>query len=207
MSGELNEEQIAQIRARRASRRRALLREPGAWKREIEQADIVAGPISPAALARATATEVGAELAGGDQRVLLYPEMIASPVTVTSCAGNGAIPLAEHAVMLMLMLAETRALAAEPGREQVGALVPPRADRPDVRHHRAGLLGAGPGAQAESVPHAGDRYAPNAPADPNVDEVFPRERLHDLLAQSDFVVMTAPRTPETTGCWARPNFG
>ena len=36
---------------------------------------------------------------------LLYPEMIASPVVLTSVAGNGAISMAEHAVMLMLMLA------------------------------------------------------------------------------------------------------
>ena len=30
----------------------------------------------------------------------------------------------------------------------------------------------------------------------NVDELFPRERLGDFLSQSDFVVVTAPRTPE-----------
>ena len=34
---------------------------------------------------------------------------------------------------------------------------------------------------------------------PHVDEVFPMERLHDLLGASDFVVVTAPRTPETIG--------
>ena len=41
---------------------------------------------------------------------------------------------------------------------------------------------------------------------PNVDEVFPRERLHDLLAQSDFVVVTAPRTPETRGMLGEAEF-
>ena len=41
---------------------------------------------------------------------------------------------------------------------------------------------------------------------PNVDEVFPLERLHELLAQSDFVVMTAPRTPETLGMLGEAEF-
>jgi len=40
--------------------------------------------------------------AGPDQ--LMTPEMKASQVVCTSCKGNGAIPLAEHAMMLMLML-------------------------------------------------------------------------------------------------------
>jgi phosphoglycerate dehydrogenase-like enzyme len=39
-----------------------------------------------------------------------------------------------------------------------------------------------------------------------VDEVFPLERLHELLAQSDFVVMTAPRTPESTGMLGEAEF-
>jgi phosphoglycerate dehydrogenase-like enzyme len=32
------------------------------------------------------------------------------------------------------------------------------------------------------------------------------ERLHELLAQSDFVVMTAPRTPETRGMLGEAEF-
>jgi phosphoglycerate dehydrogenase-like enzyme len=39
-----------------------------------------------------------------------------------------------------------------------------------------------------------------------VDEVFPLERLHVLLGQSDFVVMTAPRTPESKGMLGEAEF-
>src|SRR5207342_2236570 len=39
-----------------------------------------------------------------------------------------------------------------------------------------------------------------------VDEVIPRERLHDLLRASDFVVMTAPMTPETEGMLGEAEF-
>jgi phosphoglycerate dehydrogenase-like enzyme len=41
---------------------------------------------------------------------------------------------------------------------------------------------------------------------PNVDEVFTRDRLHEMLAQSDFVVVTAPRTPETRGMLGEAEF-
>src|SRR3712207_4150770 len=34
----------------------------------------------------------------------LIPEMMASPVVLTSSVGNGAIPLAEHSILLMIML-------------------------------------------------------------------------------------------------------
>jgi phosphoglycerate dehydrogenase-like enzyme len=33
----------------------------------------------------------------------------------------------------------------------------------------------------------------------HVDELFPRERLHDLLAASDYVVVAVAETPETRG--------
>ncbi len=41
---------------------------------------------------------------------------------------------------------------------------------------------------------------------PNVDEVFTHDGLHDLLRAADFVVMTAPRTPETVGMLGEAEF-
>ncbi len=45
-------------------------------------------------------------------------------------------------------------------------------------------------ATRHSIPRGGQR-------DPDVDEVFSRERLHDLLGQSDYVVLSVPLTPDT----------
>ena len=39
----------------------------------------------------------------------------------------------------------------------------------------------------------------NTRATPNFDVMYDRDRLHDFLAESDFVVVTAPKTPETAG--------
>src|SRR5207249_9723649 len=41
---------------------------------------------------------------------------------------------------------------------------------------------------------------------PHVDELFTHDRLHEFLGQADFVVVTAPRTPETTGMLGEAEF-
>ena len=43
------------------------------------------------------------------------------------------------------------------------------------------------------------REHPQKATPPNVDEVFPSSRLLDVLARSDYVVLSVPVTPQTTG--------
>lgn len=42
-------------------------------------------------------------------------------------------------------------------------------------------------------------YHPERAAELGADQVFPRERLHDLLASADYVVLCTPHTPDTEG--------
>jgi phosphoglycerate dehydrogenase-like enzyme len=66
-------------------------------------ADVVAGTLDRAAFTTAGRLRwVHSWAAGVDGD--LFPELVASPVVLTSSKGNGAVPLAEHAMMLMLML-------------------------------------------------------------------------------------------------------
>ena len=138
----------------------------------------------------------------------MYPEFVASPVIATSCKGNGGDPAGRarddadadaqpgHA-----------ALDAGPGRAPLGPLEPPRAERADLRHHRPGPLRrrTWPSSARPSTCASSASAAPPQPT-PNVDEVLTHERLHDLLGRSDFVVVTAPRTPETTGMLGEAEF-
>jgi phosphoglycerate dehydrogenase-like enzyme len=126
---------------------------------------------------------------------------------VTSCASNGAIPLAEHAVMLMLMLARNAPKWLKNQAEGKWE----RWYHPELTGLTCGIIGLGfSGAdlarklKAFDMRVIGTRRTPRPT--PNVDEVFPVERLHDLLGQSDFVVMTAPRTPETIGMLGEAEF-
>jgi phosphoglycerate dehydrogenase-like enzyme len=48
------------------------------------------------------------------------------------------------------------------------------------------------------------RRRANEPAPPGVEDVWPPDRLADLLAQSDVVVLAAPHTPETKRLIGRP---
>ena len=103
LSGELNEAQLTQIRAAVPAADVRYFGSRAELEAVVEQADIIGGSLSAAALARASRLTWVQSWAAGTNEIL-YPEMVASPVTVTSCAGNGAMPLAEHAIMLMLML-------------------------------------------------------------------------------------------------------
>ena len=85
---------------------------------EIEQADVVASHISPQALLRAKNLKWVHSWSAGPNS-FAYPEMQASPVPLTCSKGNGAVPLAEHAILLMLMLARDmrRWLRAQEARQ------------------------------------------------------------------------------------------
>jgi len=199
MTGEFTDNQLAQITAaapganvRRFTDRREL-------EAQIADAEVVAGNISADALARATRLKWVQSWAAGPD-ALMYPEMIASPVICTSAKGNGAIPLAEHAMMLMLMLNRDalRWVRAQDGhRWEHGA-------HPELNGMTCGIIGLG---------HSGQDLALKCQAfhmrvlgirrtsqpTPNVDRLYTHAQLHEFLGEADFVVVTAPKTPMTEG--------
>lgn len=79
LTGEVDEQQLAQIRAAVPAADVRYFDTQDELEREIELADIVGGTISPAALARAKRLKWVQSWAAGTNR-LLFPEMIASPV-------------------------------------------------------------------------------------------------------------------------------
>ena len=199
LTGEVNAQQLQEIRDTVPAADVRYFDTQTEMEREIELADVVAGAITAPALARAKKLKwVQSWGAGTNQQ--LFPEMVASPVTLTSVAGNGAISMAEHAVMLMLMLArDTRRWLRNQDEKKWE-----RWFHPELTGQTCGIIGLGYSGQdlalklkAFHMRVIGLRRTPRPT--PNVDEVFPRERLHEMLGQSDFVVVTAPRTPETRG--------
>ena len=173
---------------------------------EIGTADVVAGSVPVGALARAGRLRwVHSWAAGPDSA--LYPAMVASPVVLTSSKGNGAIPLAEHAIMLMLLL----------NRQAIRWIRAQEAHRWDSFVHgelnglTCGIIGLGHSGQdlalkAKAFHMTVIGVRKNAQPTPNVDRVYPSEQLHALLREADFVVVTAPRTPETAGMLGEAEF-
>ncbi|GAA1555542.1 D-2-hydroxyacid dehydrogenase [Kribbella hippodromi] len=135
----------------------------------------------------------------------LTPEMLASQVVLTSSAGNGGISLAEHALLLMLML----------NRDVPRWMRAQNEHRWDHYRHSelagrtVGIYGLGNSgldlalkAKAFHLRVLGVRRRPDQPS-PNVDVLCD---LDQLLAESDFVVVTTPRTPATTGIFGADAF-
>lgn len=122
-------------------------------------------------------------------------------VTVTSSAGNGAIPLAEQALLLMLMLSRQAPRWAAAQREHRWE----RFTHGELYGRTVGIYGYGNvgrelaiRARALGMTVVGLRRRPAAPDDP-VDRMLPPDAVDELAALSDFLVVAAPLTDRTAG--------
>lgn len=167
----------------------------------------LAGGLPADALARATRLRwVHTWAAGPD--AALYPEMLASPVVLTSSVGNGAIPLAEQSMMFMIMLNRDV-------RRWLRAQQEHRWDRfthPELNGQTLGIVGLGHSgadlalkAQAFHMRVLGMRRNPERQV-AGVDRMYRPDQLHEFLADCDFVVVTAPATVETRGMFDEAAF-
>ena len=173
---------------------------------EIAEADIVLGEVPEAVFPRAQRLKWVHTWAAGPNRQI-FPAVIDSPVVLTCSKGNGAIPLAEHAVMLMLMLNRNALRWLEAQRER-------RWDKfvhGELNGLTCGIVGTGHSGtdlalklKAFHMRVVGMRNR-DAPAE-GFDHIYPRAEIGAFLAESDFVVMSAPFTPATRGMLGEAEF-
>ena len=138
---------------------------------------------------------------------LMFPELLASPVVITSARGIRARTIAEHVLGVTIALARRLPLAIRAQvahrwaqEELEGATVDVRT----LRGQRMGIVGLG-AIGLELVKIAAPfgfrvsaiRRRAGEPRPDGVEDVWPPDRLPDLLAQSDVVVLAVPHTPET----------
>jgi phosphoglycerate dehydrogenase-like enzyme len=122
-------------------------------------------------------------------------------VTLTSAVGNGAIPLAEHALLLMLMLSRDAPRWARAQAEH-------RWDRHvhgELAGAELGIIGYGHSgkdlARKALACHMRVRALRRRPggSEEGIEVLTGAEGLRDLLRSSDMVVVTAPFTGDTAG--------
>lgn len=123
-------------------------------------------------------------------------------VTLTSAAGNGAIPLAEHALMLMLMLSRDAPRWARAQQRHEWE----RRTHGELAGARLGIIGYGNSGQdlarkalACHMEVRALRRQGSAAQDEGVEVLGGDEGLRELLRTSDMVVVTAPLTQLTAG--------
>jgi phosphoglycerate dehydrogenase-like enzyme len=132
---------------------------------------------------------------------LLYPEMRASNIVLTTSKGAHAIPISEHCLMFMLMFAHRMPAFTVQQREG-------RWERffiDELAGKTVGIIGLGNiGRELARKCQIGFGMrvvgtARTPRPTPHVDRVYAAGELHGLLAESDFVCMILPGTPETRG--------
>jgi phosphoglycerate dehydrogenase-like enzyme len=138
---------------------------------------------------------------------LMFPELLSSPVVITSARGIRARAIAEHVLGVTIALARKLPVAI---RAQVAhrwaqdELEGAEVDVRTLQGRRMGIVGLG-AIGLELVKVAAPfgfritaiRRRAGVPKPEGVEEVWPPDRLSDLLAASDVVVLAAPHTPET----------
>ncbi|HLL79243.1 MAG TPA: D-2-hydroxyacid dehydrogenase [Ktedonobacteraceae bacterium] len=129
-----------------------------------------------------------------------------SPIIITSASGIHASTIAEYVFGSMLMfnwnwpqmvrLQDQHIWARSAGWYNLG--------RRELIDATLGIVGVGNiGRRIAQIGHAfgmrtlGMRRSASDERDPDIDAFFPRERLHELLSQSDYVVLAVPLTPDT----------
>ena len=137
--------------------------------------------------------------------------IVASPIVVTNAAGVHARPLAEFALFAMLYFAKRmpRVLADQRAHRWERFAVE---TLPGKTVGVVGLGGVGREvarlAKAVGLRVIGTKRTV-AGVDPEtygLDALYPRERLHELLAASDYLVLIVPLTGETTGLIGEAEF-
>ncbi len=206
LTGEIDDARFAELQAIAPDTELTFYEKQADMEAAVGDADIVAGQLSPAALLQGRALKWVHSWAAGPN-TQLYPEFITSPVVLTCSKGNGAIPLAEHAMMLMMMLNRNAMRWVEGQRNR----------KWDAFFHgelnglTVGIIGAGYSgvdlalkAKAFHMQVLGLRR--NNQPTRNFDRMYSRDQLHEFLGACDFVVVTAPKTPETTDMLGEAEF-
>ncbi|HEX9368689.1 MAG TPA: D-2-hydroxyacid dehydrogenase [Vicinamibacterales bacterium] len=138
---------------------------------------------------------------------MMFPEMIASSIDVTSSRGNSSATIAEHVIAVTLALLRDLPLAWRRQAERTWAQdeFDGGASIRTLRGARVLIIGLGSiGGEAGRLAAAfgahvvGIRRRADGPPSPGVAAVVTADRLHDELPLADVVVLAAPQTPATT---------
>ncbi len=135
---------------------------------------------------------------------LMFPELLASSVVLTSARGIRARSIAEHVLGVTIALARRLPAALRAQAAHRWAQEELETEARALQGQRMGIVGLGAiGLELVKIAapfgfriSATRRRASEALPE-GVETVWPPERLPDLLAQSDVLVLAAPHTPET----------
>jgi phosphoglycerate dehydrogenase-like enzyme len=186
------------VEAREAARQRA----------EIVDADVLFGRVSPDLYAEARRLRYY-HCIGAGVDAILTPDLIASDVILASEKGQVGVHLAEHAFALLLGL--TRGVHTALRRPEWGLREPIRREQRELFEQTMGIVGFGGTGRAVARRALGFGMRvlavdiEDVPPEPGV-TLWRNDRLHDLLGESDVVVIGLPLTKATRHFFTRDLF-
>ena len=145
---------------------------------------------------------------------LMFPELLASPVVLTSARGIRARSIAEHVLGVTIALTRRLPAALRAQAAHRWAQDDLETEARPLQGQRMGIVGLG-AIGLEVVALAAPfgfrisamRRRAGRPRPDGVEEVCTPDRLPDLLRQSDVLVLAAPHTPETKKLIGRDQIG
>ncbi|HMB88030.1 MAG TPA: NAD(P)-dependent oxidoreductase, partial [Methylomirabilota bacterium] len=169
-------------------------------RRELPDTDVIFGRAHPELFSLATRLVYYHSIGAGVDSILT-PELINSDVPLASEKGEVGIHLAEHAFALLLAL--TRGLHTAIRTPDYDLREPIRVHQRELYEQTMGIVGFGGTGRAVARRAVGfgmrvlgvdvERVDP----EPGVEAIWPADRLADLLAASDVVVIGLPLTKAT----------
>jgi len=169
----------------------------------LADAEAFYGKITPALLGAAKRLRwIQAPVAGLER--YMFPELASHPAVLTNMRGVYGDMVPEHAFALVLALARGLHRYAWLQRERTWR----KQEIVILAGKTMGVVGLGSigGGVADRAVAFGMRVIavdPKAERHPGVERVMRPDRLHELLAESDVVVIAAPHTPETEKMFRR----
>jgi phosphoglycerate dehydrogenase-like enzyme len=141
---------------------------------------------------------------------VLFPALAESPVPLTNARGAFSEALGEFAIGAILFFAKDFRRMV---RNQMAGCWE-EFDTVEIRGQTVGIVGYGDlgravawRAHALGLKVLALRRRPEfARGDPHVDQIFSLDRLHEVLARSDYVVAAVPFTPESRGLIGKAEF-
>ena len=177
-------------------------------REEIVDAEVLFGRVTPEIFTHARRLRYYHCLGAGVDAVL-SPELVESDVIVASEKGEVGIHLAEHAFALLLAL--TRGLHTALRDPDYRLREPIRKEQRELWEQRLGIVGFGGTGRAVAQRGLGFGMRvvavdiEDVPPEPGVD-IWKADRLHELLAVSDVVVIALPLTKATHHLFTRDLF-
>jgi phosphoglycerate dehydrogenase-like enzyme len=170
---------------------------------EVADADILYGRPDATVLAAAKKLKLVQSQSAGVDFLMNFPELVESDVVLSNTRGAHAPSIAEHAFGLLLSLTRKIPASLDCQRNHQWRWDSAYREPREIMGSTIGILGYGQIGRAiaqrasgfevqllavDANPGGGDRF---------VDTVWPVDRLHDMLALSDILMVAAPLTRET----------